>query len=124
MDYKKLAAGASQPYSFPTAESVFGPNPWARNPQGKELQTGQTYPRNPYYFATPVAAQKAADMLGGKVVESVGGVTPFGPFVESTPMLMIELPNGRKINAGLFMSNWDHGYEQNWIDRLVESDLS
>lgn len=123
MDYKKLAAGTPKPYSFPTAQEVFGPDPWIKNPTGSVVTTGATYPYNPYYFATPEAAKKVAELVGGVVVES-NNIAQFGPFRQSHPNQMIQLPNGRMINAGLFMSFWDHGYEQHYIDMLVESELS
>lgn len=125
-DYKHLTAtkapaGDTSYNSQPTAQEVFGPDPWVKNPTGAETTTGQTYPFNPYYFATPEAAQIVADMVGGTVFESV--ITRFGPFTQSHPNQMVQLPSGKVINAGLFMSFWDNGYSQAYIDLLVKSEL-
>jgi hypothetical protein len=105
----------------PTAESVFGANPWVANPGG-QAPNGVNYSYNPYYFATPATAAKVAQMVGGKVVET-NAITPFGPFVQNQPNQMVQLPNGRLINAGLVASFYDHGYSQQFIDRLVTSEV-
>jgi hypothetical protein len=106
----------------PTAQSMFGPNPWATNPGGM-APNGVSYSYNHYYFATPATAQKVAQMVGGKVVEA-NAITPFGPFQQNMPNQMVELPGGRVINAGLFASFYDHGYSQQFIDRLVSSEIN
>jgi hypothetical protein len=106
----------------PTAQSMFGPNPWATNPGGM-APNGVSYSYNHYYFATPATAQKVAQMVGGKVVEA-NAITPFGPFQQNMPNQMVQLPSGRVINAGLFASFYDHGYSQQFIDRLVSSEIN
>lgn len=126
-NYKHLAAKApaadTTDNSQPTAQEVFGPNPWIKNPTGTYLTNGQSYPFNPYYFATPEAAQKVAEMVGGTVFETYA-ITRFGPFSQSDPNRMVQLPNGVIINAGLFISFWDHGYSQSYIDLLVKSEIA
>ena len=102
---------------------MFGPNPWVTNPTGTVTTTGVTYNYNPYYFATAATAQKVAQMVGGKVVET-NAIAQFGPFQQSHPNQMVQLPNGRMINAGLFASFYDHGYSQSYIDRLVSSEIN
>jgi hypothetical protein len=102
---------------------MFGPNPWITNPGGVASQTGVTYNYNHYYFATPATAQKVAQMVGGKVVVT-NAITPFGPFQQNQPNQMVELPSGRLINAGLFASFYDNGYSQQFIDRLVSSEIN
>ena len=87
------------------------------------LTNGVTYSYNPYYFATPATAQKVAQMTGGKVLET-NNIVQFGPFQQSHPNQMVELPSGRVINAGLFASFYDHGYSQPYIDRLISSEIN
>ena len=108
--------------AVPTAQSMFGPNPWATNPGGM-APNGVSYSYNHYYFATPATAQKVAQMVGGKVVET-NAITPFGPFQQNMPNQMVQLPSGRLINAGLFASFYDNGYSQQFIDRLVSSQIN
>src|SRR5690348_14318916 len=52
--------------TVPTAESVFGDNPWVDNPTGT-AHDGTTWSYNPLYFATEATANKVASMVGGKV---------------------------------------------------------
>jgi hypothetical protein len=120
--YTAAPTALNTPPPPPTAQSMFGPNPWATNPGGM-APNGVTYGYNPYYFATPATAQKVAQMVGGKVVET-NAITPFGPFQQNQPNQMVQLPNGRVINAGLFASFYDHGYSQQFIDRLVSSEIN
>lgn len=119
----------------PTAEGVFGPKPWIENATGQVLTTGVTYSYNKYYFATPKAAHLVAEMVGnGARVIEVYDICQFGPFAQSHPNQIIKMPDekdengdiikeGRKFNAGLFISFWDHGYSQVYIDRLVRSEV-
>jgi len=105
----------------PTAQSLFGPNPWMSNPGGS-APNGISYSYNPYYFATADTAAKVAQMVGGTVV-ATNAITPYGPFVQNQPNYMVQLPNGRQINAGLFASFYDHGYTQDMVDRMVASEI-
>jgi hypothetical protein len=106
----------------PTAESLFGPNPWMSNPGGV-APNGVTYGYNKYYFATAETAAKVAQMTGGTVVQK-NALTPYGPFVQNQPNYMVQLPNGREIYAGLFAEFFDHGYTQEFVNRLVASETS
>jgi hypothetical protein len=110
------------PAMAPTAESLFGPNPWMTNPGGV-APNGVTYNYNPYYFATAETAAKVAQMVGGAVVQS-NALAPYGPFQQSQPNYMVQLPNGRQIYAGLFASFYDHGYTQDFVNKLVASEIS
>ena len=105
----------------PTVESVFGPSPWIANPTG----TGPTgsYAYNPWYFATPETAAKVAQMVGGTVVQT-NSITPNGgPFSQSQPNQMVQLPNGSLINPGLIASLYTHGYSQSFIDQMVANEV-
>jgi hypothetical protein len=106
----------------PTAESVFGPNPWLDNPTGHG-PNGIAYSYNPIYFATLATAAKVAQMMGGTVVETYA-ITPFGPFQQQQKNAMVELPDGRLINAGLVASYFSHGWPQSLIDRAIAADVA
>ena len=106
----------------PTAQMLFGPNPWAANPGGM-APNGVSYGYNPYYFATAATAAKVAQMVGGTVV-SANAMTPYGPFQQNQPNYLVQLPNGRQINAGLFAEFFDHGYTQEFVNRLVSAELN
>ena len=110
------------PASPPSAQSVFGPNPWIANPGGV-APNGVTYNYNPIYFATPATAAKVAQIVGGTVVQT-NAITPFGPFQQNQPNQMVQLPNGRLINAGIIASLYDHGYSQQYVDTLVAREIS
>jgi hypothetical protein len=108
--------------SNPTAESVFGPNPFVANPQGIG-PGGVPYSYNPMYFATPQTAAKVAQMLGGTVVESNMFTPNGGPFSQSQPCQMVRLADGRLINAGVIATHYTHNYPQSYIDQLVAAEL-
>jgi hypothetical protein len=107
-----------------TAQSVFGANPWRMDAMGTN-PNGTTFPYNPYYFATPEAAEILARMVGGKVAEeySLVGSPGAGPFSQNYPNLMIEFVNGGRINAGLLMTFWNHYWNQEYINQGLESSI-
>jgi hypothetical protein len=80
---------------------------------------GITYSYNSYYFATPATAQVVANMLGGTVVSSNDLTTGPGPFEQSQPNLMVQLPNGALVNAGLVAQVYTHGYPQSTINQMI-----
>ncbi|HTS26746.1 MAG TPA: hypothetical protein VMH81_12800 [Bryobacteraceae bacterium] len=106
----------------PTAQSVFGPNPWATNPTGTGPD-GSTYGYNPMYFATADTAAKVAQMVGGTVVQSNQFTGNGGSFTQQQPNLMVQLPNGHLINPGLIASFYTHGYPQSYVDQMVASEV-
>jgi|KBSMisStandDraft_5_1062788.scaffolds.fasta_scaffold261757_3 hypothetical protein len=110
------------PAMAPTAQDLFGPNPWMSNPGGI-APNGVQYSYNPYYFATAETAAKVAQMVGGTVVQS-NALTPYGPFQQNQPNYMVQLPNGRQIYAGLFASFYDHGYTQDFVNKLVSAEIA
>jgi len=110
------------PSAPPTAQSVFGANPWIANPGGTG-PNGASYSYNPYYFATPATAAKVAQMLGGTVVER-NDVTPNGPFQQNQPNEMVQLSNGKLVNAGIIASFYDHGFSQQYVNMLVTNEVS
>jgi hypothetical protein len=117
-------SGSDQPAaqnSAPTAESVFGPNPWLTNPTG--VGPAGVYPFNPIFFATPQTAAKVAAMVGGKVVAE-NQLTAGGAFAQQQANQMVELPDGRQINAGLVAAFYTHGYPQSYIDQLIAGVVS
>jgi hypothetical protein len=105
----------------PTAQSLFGANPWCANAGGTGPAGSYSY--NPYYFATPETAAKVAQMLGGKVV-AMDAITPFGPFKQNQPNQMVQMPDGRLINAGLVAGFYDHGFSQQTVDKMIAAEVS
>jgi hypothetical protein len=105
----------------PTAESVFGSNPWVTNPTGVG-PNGQTYGYNPFYFASPDTAAKVAQMVGGTVVQSNQFTGNGGAFTQQQPNLMVQMPDGGLINPGLVASFYTHGYPQSYVDQLVSNE--
>jgi len=105
----------------PTAGSLFGANPWVADAGG----TGPNgdYGYNRCYFATPATAAKVAQMLGGTVVKA-DDITPFGPFKKNQPNLMVQLPNGKRVNAGLVAGFYSHGYTQQAVNQMIASETS
>jgi hypothetical protein len=112
-----------QPAPAPTPESVFGSSPWMANPVGQNPD-GTLFSYNPWYFATPQAAAQVAQMLGGKVVASNEFTAAGSPFVQQQPNLMVQMPDGRTINAGLVASFYAHGYPQSYIDTLIAAQIN
>jgi len=104
----------------PTAESVFGSNPWIANPTGT-APDGSSYGYNPLYFATAATAATVAQMVGGKVVAG-DQLASAGGFVQQQPNEMVQLANGTLINAGLVASFYTHGYPQSYIDMLIQNE--
>jgi len=111
------------PPSAPTAQSVFGSNPWVTNPTGTNPD-GSTYGYNPIYFATQQTAQAVAQMVGGQVVPENAICSAPGPFVQNQPNLMVQLPNGGMINPGLVASFYTHGYPQSMVDQMVANEVA
>ena len=110
------------PQMAPAAEALFGANPWITTAGGTG-PNGASYSYNKYYFATPETAAKVAQMLGGKVV-ATNDLTPYGPFVQSHPNYMVQMPDGRQINAGIIASYYDHGWSQQRVDSLVNCEIA
>jgi len=102
----------------PTPQSVFGANPWEINPVG-QLPGGSEFGYNPIYFATASTAAQVAQMLGGTVAES----DALAPNAQLQPNYMVQMPDGRTINAGLVASFYSHGYPQSYVDGLVAAEI-
>ena len=114
------APAATASWMAPTAQSLFGDNPWSTDAGGNG--PGGSYNYSHYYFATPQTAAKVAQMLGGKVV-AMDAITPYGPFKQNQPNQMVQMPDGKLINAGLIAGLYDHGYSQGTVDQLVASEV-
>jgi hypothetical protein len=126
-DFRSIFNTSSQPAAAsmypmaPTTESLFGANPWCTDAGG--TGPGCSYSYNPMYFATPATAAKVAQMLGGKVV-AMNAITPFGPFQQNQPNLMVQMPDGKLINAGLVAGFYSHGYPQQMVDQMISSEVN
>ena len=105
----------------PSAQALFGDNPWCTDAGGTGPQGAYSY--NPGYFATPATAAKVAQMLGGTVV-ATDAITPFGPFKQNQPNLMVQMPDGKLINAGLIAGLYTHGYAQHTVDHLISQEVN
>jgi hypothetical protein len=116
-------AASSTSAATPTVQSVFGASPWETDPTGTTPE-GTTFNYNPWYFATPAAATQVAQMLGGTVVSSNEFTAPGSPFIQQQPNLMVQMPNGNQINAGLVASLYTHGYSQSYINTLIQDDIN
>jgi hypothetical protein len=115
-----LPAATTSPMA-PTAQSLFGANPWSTDAGGSGPNGSYSY--NPYYFSTPQTAAKVAQMLGGTVV-AMDAITPFGPFKQNQPNQMVQMPDGKLINAGLVAGFYDHGYTQHMVDKMIAAEVS
>jgi len=120
--FSPKAADAAAPSTPPTAQSMFGANPWISNPGGM-APNGVAYNYNPIYFATPATAAKVAQMVGGTVVET-NAITPYGPFKQNQPNEMVQLANGKTLNAGIIADFYNHGYSQQYIDTMVANEVN
>jgi hypothetical protein len=109
--------------SVPTPESVFGASPWLADPVGKNLD-GSEYSYNSWYFATPQAAAQVAQMLGGTVVSTNEFTAPGSPYVQQQPNLMVQMPDGNLVNAGIVASFYAHGYSQSYINTLISDEIN
>jgi hypothetical protein len=118
-----VTIGSPVANAAPTPESVFGANPWESNPVGRNPD-GSYYSYNPLYFATASTASKVAQMLGGKVVAMNDFTAPGSPFVQQQPNMMVQMPDGRLINAGLVAAFYTHGYPQSYIDGLIQQQIN
>ena len=112
-----------QPALAPTPQSAFGASPWVANPLGRNPD-GTLFGYNPWYFATPQTAAQVAQMLGGTVVASNEFTATGSPFVQQQPNLMVQMPDGRRINAGLVASFYAHGYPQSYINTLIAAQIN
>jgi hypothetical protein len=106
---------------LPTAQSVFGDNPWIANPGGV-APNGVTYGYNPEYFATRATADKLAQMYGG-TVEEANAITPFGPFKQNQMNEMIRFSNGNVVNAGILAAYFNRGLTQEQIDSAIAGEI-
>ena len=107
--------------SAPTAQSVFGSQPWLQTPTGS-YPDGSQFSYNPLYFATRQTADQIAAMVGGQVVEQ-NALAPNGPIRQNTANEMIQLPNGTLVNAGLIAGFYDHGYSQSMVDHMIQDEI-
>jgi hypothetical protein len=72
------------------------------------------------WFATPEAAAKIAQMLGGKAVESNDFTSVCSPVQQQQPNQVVEMPDGRRFNAGWIASFYNHGFSQSYIDQTIQ----
>jgi len=110
----------TDPNAGPTAESMFGPDPFVKNPGGHG-PNGTSWSYNPAYFATRHTAEIIAKMIGGTVVER-NAICPSGPMVQDQVNQMIIMPDGRELNAGLIADIFNHGRCQSVVDLMFKQE--
>ena len=59
-----------------------------------------------------------ADVLSHAITDAILGAAG-GPFAQSQPNLMVQLPNGAQVNAGLVAQIYTHGYPQSTINQMI-----
>lgn len=119
---QESVADASAQDAPPTAESVFGANPWMTNPT-VTAPNGNSYSYNPLYFATASTAAQVAQMVGGTVVAS-DQTADAGGFIQQQPNEMVKLSNGALINPGLVASFYNYGFSQSIVDRMIANEIN
>ena len=108
----------------PTAQSVFGDNPWLDSPTGM-APDGSIYGYNQQYFATPQTAATVAQMVGGTVVQANEMTSaPGSTFQQQQPNEMVKLKNGALINPGLVAGFYTHGYPQSMVDQMIANEVT
>ncbi len=112
----------TEPAMAPSAQTLFGPNPWMTDAGGTGPNGSYSY--NKYYFASAETAAKVAQMVGGKVVTTMEFTPVGGPFRQNQPNQMVQLPDGRLINPGIIASYYDRGWTQQSVDRLVNCEIA
>jgi hypothetical protein len=96
----------------PTAQQLFGPNPWVTDPPPGGSSNSGPYLYSPYYFATVATAQLLCQIIelgaglppGSCKVVEVNAITGVGgPLGQNQPNQMIQLPDESITprNAGL-----------------------
>jgi hypothetical protein len=112
----RAPAVSTDPNAGPTAESLFGPDPFMKNPAGHG-PNGKNWQYNPAYFATRHTADTIAKMIGGTVVER-NAICPSGPMIQDQVNEMIVMPDGRELNAGLIADIFNHERCQSVVARM------
>lgn len=94
----------------PTAEQLFGPNPWVTDPAPGGTGPWGTYLYNNRGFATVATANTVCQIVelgcnfpkgSCKVIAKNDITGDGGPFVQNQPNQMIQIPDGTFHNAGL-----------------------
>jgi hypothetical protein len=77
-----------------------------------------------FYFATPQTAETVAKMLGGTVVESNEIITGPSVFRQDQPNLMVQLPNGGKVNPGLIATFFTHNWPASFVNQQIANEVA
>ena len=91
------------PVSTPARPADADFKPTFRTVKGHNAMTGQDYGLNEIYFASQSTANWMAERFGAKVVSQPADGQG-GPFSVPEPYLMLEFPNGKRVNAGILAS--------------------
>lgn len=101
-----------------TAESLFGTDIFLKNPSGHGGYHVWNY--NPAYFATRQTADIVAKMLGGIVIERNDICSGAGGLFQDQPNEMVQLPNGKLVNAGIVADIFNHESCQVMQNKLLQ----
>jgi hypothetical protein len=114
--------GGTQYYNpFGTSGPTFDPSAYATGAVPQGANTGY----NPVYFASPATAQQVATMLGGTVVGSDQMTSaPGTTIMQSEPNLMVALPGGGQVNAGVIADMYTHNWPQSFIDQQIQAEVA
>jgi hypothetical protein len=108
----------------PTVEAVFGPYPYVTDPKpGGSGSNGEKYDYNPIFFATELTAEIVKKAIGGTAIVPMNAITPFGPFIQNQPNLMVAMPDGSFHNAGLIANCFSHGYPWSYVDQIIGQEI-
>ena len=108
----------------PTVEAVFGPYPYVTDPKpGGSGPNKVTFDYNPIYFATPLTAEIVRKAIGGTAVVAMNAITPFGPYIQNQPNLMVLMPDGSMHVAGLIANCFSHGYPWAYVDQTIAQEI-
>jgi hypothetical protein len=113
--------GGTQYYNpFGAAGPTFSQTAYAAGAVPAGANTGY----NPVYFATPQTAQSVAQMLGGTVVGADQMTSAPGSTIQqSQPNLMVQLPGGGEVNAGIIADLYTHNWPQSFIDQQINAEV-
>ena len=110
-----------------SAEDVFGPNPWIANPvvtgPNKKNQIVE-FPQNPLYYATEPTANLVLQMVSGTGIDENNPYAGNQRYSASNSQLVVTLPGGAWINAGLVAGFFTHGYPLDMIAVMIQRLLS
>lgn len=126
--------GSTNVMTSPTAQQLFGPEPWVTDPPPGGNSNFGPYLYSKYYFATLATAQLLCRIieLGAKLapgtckVVAVNDITGAGgPFGQNQPNQMIQLPNESITprNAGIMAKFFQDTASMDMVNQLFTAEI-